>query len=118
MKNFWIKFFCYFMIVKYTMGYSCNTKIIVKDASECYENSFSTAIKKKCCFFEYKDKKLDDKIRKCYELTLEQFLDIDKTIEEINNKDKIKKVLKLECDKSSGLSFNYVLLALFVLYFF
>ena len=94
----------------------CKYMSSVYEPSDCFELGFTSSKTEKCCLLEYRSKKQDRKFRQCTELTLEQFLKIDDTIKNLENKDKDITITSLECDKASFLSLSkYILLLLFII---
>ena len=91
--------------------------MIVYEPSDCFDVEFDFKnSNKKCCYFEFKDKKYDNKRkRKCRLLEDDEFLDIKKTIKKIQEDNKNYTVLSLECDKSNILSLNKFLLLILLL---
>ena len=94
-----------FMYISY-----CDTKCRYMknafDPLDCFSLGFSSSKTEKCCLLEYKSKEKDRKFRHCIEISLEQFIDIDGTIKDLENKDDDIKITSLECDKSSKLIFS------------
>ena len=76
------------------------------DPLDCFSLGFSSSRTEKCCLLEYKSKEYDRKFRHCIEISLEQFIDIDGTIKDLENKDDDIKITRLECDESSKLFFS------------
>ena len=101
-------------------GLKCAAMVNAYTASDCFELDFLSSDTEKCCLIEYKDKSSDDdmrKFRRCVELTLEQFLDIDKTINDYESANDNLTIYSLECDKSSFLTISKLLLFFGILFF-
>ena len=92
-------------------------EITTNDPADCFDVEFDFKnSNKKCCYFEFKDKKYDNKRkRKCRLLEDDEFLDIKKTIKKIQEDNKNYTVLSLECDKSNILFLNKFLLLILLL---
>ena len=92
------------------------------ESSDCFDIEFEYGddYMSKCCFLEYKDKENNNKkMRECFIVSYNQFLDIKKTIKDLKNKDEFKNrtSLSLECDKSSFLFLRkiFILITLIIL---
>ena len=92
------------------------------ESSDCFDIEFEYGddYMSKCCFLEYKDKGNNNKkMRECFIVSYNQFLDIKQTIKDLKNKDEFKNrtSLNLECDKSSFLFFKkiFILITLLIL---
>ena len=85
----------------YCDNINCNEMPSAFEPSDCFTLEVSSNLFEKCCLLEYKSKQKERKFRKCLELTLEQFMDIDKTIMDLENNDQDLTITSLECDKSS-----------------
>ena len=105
----YISFSILLIISIFSISY-CDTKCRYMknafDPLDCFSLGFSSSKTEKCCLLEYKSKEKGRKFRSCIELSLEQFVDIDGTIKDLENKDNDIKITSLECDKSSILIFS------------
>ena len=118
MKQFIYILFLYIsLIISLIYCYDTRCKYVTSafQPLDCFELAFSSSKIEKCCLLEYKDKEKNRKYRRCEELTLEQFLDIEGTIENLENENTNITITSLECDKSYFLSFNNCIILFFLL---
>ena len=134
--KFFLNIFILLSLSSFIINYHLNNKQLLRnltdsdctgesayEPSDCFQIEFEydeSDNDKKCCFLEYKDKGKDNKkLRLCYELTYDEFLDIHKTIKDLKSKEENKNytILSLECDKSSFLFFKkiFILITLIIL---
>ena len=90
------------------------------EPSDCFniEFEYGDDYMSKCCFLEYKDKGNNNKkMRECFIVSYNQFLDIKQTIKDLKNKDEFKNrtSISLECDKSSFLFLRKISLLIIAL---
>ena len=118
MKNIYILFLFIIFIISLSFcddDNTCNAMSSAYDPLDCFELE-SLNQNEKCCLFEYKDKEKNRIIRRCLEITLDEFLEIDKTIKQYEKNNKNIKIKSLECDNSSILSISkYIIIFILLL---
>ena len=106
-----------FIIIPLSYCIDCNDLYSAFDPLDCYDLDLSNGYEK-CCLLEYKDKGKNRKFGGCYQITLEEFEDIKKTISDLEKGNENITITNLLCDKSSFLFINNFIIILALLLFF
>ena len=116
MKNVHYFLFLMIMISNIILNNSdpCNSLKSAYQALDCFDLSPTATTFEKCCYLEYKSKEKDRKFSACIDITLEEFLKINKKIKDLEKANKDITITSLECDKSFNL-FSSKFLFIFIL---